>query len=241
MSTSLDMTTDGGREVGRCQRCGAAVREGRFRLGEKEYVVAVAACGCEAERYGEEAARQLAESYVWQLRRQVGERLWREATLEGFVRSAENVGMVGVVEGFRGDELPNCLVLSGPSGCGKTRLALVAARREVERLGVRGRFMSVPELLRQLRGLPSEQLDAVYLAKRAGLLVLDDVPTLTERESLDLLEVIDYRYRHERATIVTTNVAVENFERAFGVQVASRLMDREWSVVAAFAVRGAEV
>lgn len=156
----------------------------------------------------------------------VGVRLWREASLEGFIKTAENAKMIQALQEYSG----KCLVLSGPSGTGKTRLAVILAKRLIESLAAKVLFYNTTEFLRRIF---RETLE-IDSAKKAKVLILDDVQPMTERERIYLLEVIDYRYRHEKALILTTNVPVNDFEKAFGMQIASRLLDSQYSVIAQF-------
>ncbi|MEM4360319.1 MAG: ATP-binding protein [Candidatus Bilamarchaeaceae archaeon] len=241
MDTRLSTTS----EENKCPRCHTPFVVERVQLGAKTYTFFIPACSCEKEADEKEfsdpyiAERESTKQRLLSaLAGQAGPRLWREATWEGFVISPANAEMVAAVRRFQSNALPNCLVLSGPSGCGKTRLALIAARAEVERTCVRARFYNTTAFLRLLRGsFPSEQIEIIHEAKHAELLILDDLLPLSDHERVDLLELVDYRYRRERATIITTNIEVPKFDNAFGPQIASRILDKTWAGVACFTTR----
>jgi len=100
------------------------------------------------------------------------------------------------------------LVLAGKQGTGKSHLAVAVMLRVMERRNG-ALFRSVPEMLDELR-LGNE--DYTYHAKikqlkDAPCLILDDLGK--ERNTGAGLEylfnILDFRYRHERQTIVTTN------------------------------------
>lgn len=98
------------------------------------------------------------------------------------------------------------LVLLGPVGVGKTRLAIAACRDANDR-GIDVRYYLTAEALDLLRpGGPDGALDALAHADR---LILDDLgserPTDWTAERLGIL--LDRRWRDERPTIVTTNLA----------------------------------
>jgi DNA replication protein DnaC len=172
-------------------------------------------------------------SYLSAFASAVGPRPWREATWDGFVETPQNSSMVHAIREYSGKGL----VLSGPSGTGKTRLALILAKQLIEKLCARALFINASEFLRTVRtAIPSQQLEVMESAKKVPILVLDDLHPLHERERTDMLELVDYRYRNEKILIVTTNVAAKDFDAAFGMQIASRLIDKQYSSVASYHV-----
>lgn len=105
------------------------------------------------------------------------------------------------------------LVLAGNRGTGKSHLA-VAIMLEVMRRGEAAMFRCVPEMLDELR---SGNEDDTYHAKMKRLkevpcLVLDDLgkERNTDAGTEYLYQILDFRYRNEKQTIVTTNAATRN-------------------------------
>jgi len=100
------------------------------------------------------------------------------------------------------------LVLAGKQGTGKSHLAVSIMLRVMER-GTEVMFRSVPEMLDELR---QGHADYTYHAKIKQLknvpcLVLDDLgrERNTDAGLEYLFNILDFRYRSERQTIVTTN------------------------------------
>ncbi|HUF39898.1 MAG TPA: ATP-binding protein [Anaerolineales bacterium] len=120
------------------------------------------------------------------------------------------------------------LVLQGGYGCGKTHLA-AAITNESASLGVPALFLTVPDLLDQLRFAYSsteetfeERFEAV---RRAPLLVLDDFGTqnATEWAGEKLFQILNYRYTNKLPLVVTTNLPLDEVEP----RLRSRLQDPE--------------
>lgn len=108
------------------------------------------------------------------------------------------------------------LLLWGPHGTGKTHLA-VAALRAIASKGVSGRFCDFLELMREIRAsydpardvTEGKVLDPVIGAE---VLVLDDLGAsrLTDWMNDTLFHILNQRYVHQRATIITTNLEPAN-------------------------------
>lgn len=101
------------------------------------------------------------------------------------------------------------IVLAGKPGTGKTHLA-VAIALEAIRAGRQALFMSVPEMLDGLRQTLREHGDFYGVMRRlkdVPCLVLDDLgKEKTTQAGLDYLyQIIDYRYRNGKQTVITTN------------------------------------
>ncbi|MBI4236228.1 MAG: ATP-binding protein, partial [Chloroflexi bacterium] len=128
------------------------------------------------------------------------------------------------------------LVLVGEHGVGKTHLAVAIAHACRER-GMGVLFLVVPDLLDHLRYTFRPESDVSYdqlfeEVKRVPLLVLDDLgahatsPWAQEK----LYQIINYRYNAQLPLVVTTNLPLDELERA-ETRIASRLADTRFSVV----------
>ncbi|MCE9646644.1 MAG: ATP-binding protein [Chloroflexi bacterium] len=125
-------------------------------------------------------------------------------------------------------KLEGWLLLQGGYGCGKTHLAAAVANFSVS-MGVPTLFLTVPDLLDSLRfSYDSEsttfeqRFDEIRGAK---LLVLDDFGTqnATGWAQEKLFQIINYRYINKLATVVTTNLSLDEIE----ARIRSRLSDPE--------------
>lgn len=101
------------------------------------------------------------------------------------------------------------LVLSGKRGTGKTHLAVAVAIYAMKH-GRSAKFRLVNELLNEIRRVVAENGDyfsVIQRFKEIPCLVLDDLgKERTTDFSLDAMyDIVDYRYRHELQTIITTN------------------------------------
>lgn len=126
---------------------------------------------------------------------------------------------------------PHDLVLWGASGGGKTHLA-VGILREIVRRGDRAHFVTVPELLLEIRGtfqresgIVDTETDIINRYSTVPLLVLDDIGAekSTPWSITTLYLIIDRRYREERPTIITSNLSPEQIEQDLSPRIASRL------------------
>ena len=102
------------------------------------------------------------------------------------------------------------IILAGRAGVGKTHLAVAIANYIMKEEGRQARFRLVNELLDELRQAARYASDYLYVIngfKTTPCLILDDLgKEKTTDAGLDYLhQIIDYRYRNELQTIVTTN------------------------------------
>ena len=158
-------------------------------------------------------------------------------TFESFEKISKETAMTCVLAKKAAVEHEN-IILAGRAGVGKTHLA-VSIAIHVMREGKRVRFCLVNELLDELRDAAKYSTDYLYVInkfKRVSCLVLDDLgKERTTDAGVDYLhQIVDYRYRNELQTVVTTNALnVEELSSCgnanFITPMVSRLMENgEW-------------
>lgn len=118
------------------------------------------------------------------------------------------------------------LLLEGGYGCGKTHLAAAIANH-VTAAGQSALFITVPDLLDSLRYAYSGEAgafeDRFERIRRASLLILDDFGTqnATDWAREKLFQILNFRYINQLATVLTTNLALDEIEG----RIRSRLAD----------------
>jgi DNA replication protein DnaC len=121
------------------------------------------------------------------------------------------------------------VLLEGGYGCGKTHLAAAIANDAVSK-GVPTLFITVPDLLDSLRFAYNDpettfeqRFDEI---RNADLLILDDFGTqnATAWAQEKLFQIINYRYINKLATVLTTNLMLDEIEG----RIRSRLQDDEF-------------
>ena len=118
----------------------------------------------------------------------------------------------------------------GDVGTGKTHLAVAVMNELIKRKRVPSLFVTVPELLDNLRGTyndPGRDIDEwMDAVKNADFLVLDDLgserPTEWVRERLFV--VINHRYREQLPTLFTSNIGPKDLAAQLGERTASRII-----------------
>lgn len=135
-----------------------------------------------------------------------------------------------------------CLMISGKRGTGKTHLA-VATAISVMRMNRQAIFRLVTELLNEIRQAVAEGTDYFSLIqkfKEVPCLILDDFGKEKSTEAgLDYLyQILDYRYRNELQTVITTNAMTIEELASWGndeytTPIVSRIMEfGEWITLA---------
>jgi DNA replication protein DnaC len=129
---------------------------------------------------------------------------------------------------YYAQNLDGWLLLEGDPGSGKTHLGAAVANYAVG-MGVPTLFLTIPDLLDSLRASFDsknvnfeERFDEIRTAK---LLVMDDFGTqnATPWAQEKLFQIINYRYINKLATVVTTNLSLDEIEE----RISSRLSDPE--------------
>lgn len=122
--------------------------------------------------------------------------------------------------------LQGWLFLQGGYGCGKTHLAAAIANAAVQ-LHVPTLFLTVPDLLDSLRSTMSDAEGSFEEhfneIRTIRLLILDDFGTqnATPWAQEKLFQIINYRYINRLATVITTNLRLDQIEG----RIRSRLED----------------
>lgn len=119
------------------------------------------------------------------------------------------------------------LLLEGTYGCGKTHLAAAVGNLRLDK-GDMVLFITTPDLLDHLKSSFSPRADANYdetfeRIRDAGLLILDDlgVENPSEWSKEKLFQLLNYRYSHNKPTIITTNRELDTLDP----RIRSRLLD----------------
>lgn len=114
----------------------------------------------------------------------------------------------------------------GPTRAGKTTLAVACLRRWARR-GRPGLFLSAAELglARRQHPLGKGEAPAVLAAKRAPLLLIDDLGLDVDDPLSAVGEVIHYRQSNRRPTWVTTGLAMSDLILKYGAHIEGRLLD----------------
>jgi DNA replication protein DnaC len=125
------------------------------------------------------------------------------------------------------------LVLQGTYGCGKTHLAAAIANARGA-TNQPATFVSVPDLLDHLRSTYAPESRVTYdelfeTVRTSPLLILDDLGTqsTTAWAEEKLYQLFNYRYNARLATVVTTNLTIDDLDP----RLASRLSDQSLSQI----------
>lgn len=122
------------------------------------------------------------------------------------------------------------LYFCGAVGTGKTHLAVAVMNELIRRKRVPALFVTVPELLDNLRGAyndPGRDLDEWMTAvKNAEFLVLDDLGSERPTEWVQerIFVIVNHRYREALPTVFTSNVGPKDLAAQLGERTASRII-----------------
>jgi DNA replication protein DnaC len=232
----------------KCPKCGRKIWYGQI-LGAKPFPLM---CECEAEKEEREYERG---GEIWKndmlSRSGVGGR-FRDTSLGTMkvLKGQESAFCAAVefVKNYTAGKKPKGLLIVGGVGSGKTHLAAaiihdvimsMPVSREDQIRGLHGittgtpdaMFYSTVELYNDMRHEQSkyadDAVDVINAVKQRPLIVLDDLgaekPSDWTRERL--YEIIDYRYRNELPTIITSNLHGERLREFISDRIYDRLKD----------------
>lgn len=125
------------------------------------------------------------------------------------------------------------VALAGGVGTGKTHAAYAIGNDLVREGRLSVEAWVVADLLETLRpSKPGDDMDeqrrAIHWARRANVLILDDLGAtkVSDWAMETLLAILDHRLREERVTILTTNLTEAQLEEAWGGRILDRLRFR---------------
>jgi DNA replication protein DnaC len=122
------------------------------------------------------------------------------------------------------------LYLCGGVGTGKTHLAVAVLNEIVRKKRVPSLFVTVPELLDNLReayNKPGRDLDEwMDAVQNADFLVLDDLGSerVTDWVRERIFVIVNHRYREALPTVFTSNVGPKDLAQQLGERTASRII-----------------
>jgi DNA replication protein DnaC len=200
-------------------------------------------CGIVAKRRAETAARQQAErakKYLVELRAALG-RL-SDCTFDSFLADRDLAELAWNDErmsvGAQRKSLKQAIVtarvyaakcegwlyLYGPPGAGKSHLAAAIAN-DCATNGIPVAYASTPDLLAYVRrGMDDNSADARFVSlQQVEMLILDDMGSEKSSEWTveTLFRLIDERSKHNRATVITSNMHYD----ALATRIASRIAE----------------
>ena len=125
------------------------------------------------------------------------------------------------------------LVLTGLSGTGKTHLACAIGNAVIgQHLGSVA-FGTLSDYGREIRSTYSRgrgersELQVIQALRSADLLVIDDIGAqdTSDAERKLLFDLIDGRWRDDRATIITSNLNTQELRKFLGTRAMDRMED----------------
>ena len=125
------------------------------------------------------------------------------------------------------NQKPRDLLISGPSGLGKTYFLRAMAARLIER-GCGVRMISAYQFLKITRENFFSQEDAEEELIRADVLMIDDLgsePLMKNITIEQLFNVLNERQNRNLATVISTNLNMEELKDRYTERIASRLSD----------------
>lgn len=173
------------------------------------------------------------------------ERRWQQAgvpplyaavTLDNFPASHQTANSVAALRRWLVNDGKPQVLIWGPFGVGKTSLAISLLRALVLDQGRAGLFVTVAELLHELRqamDTPEQSPDRLLSdLQRLDALVLDDLGaeratggTMSEWSEEQLYVLLDYRKNHQLRTLITSNLRPADLVEHVGKRIMWRALE----------------
>lgn len=127
-------------------------------------------------------------------------------------------------------DVPGIVLFMGGSGTGKGHLAWSVAKAVIEEKGEAVRFISLPDLIRELRegwSHPAAEPESIVLERyrEPPLLIIDEVSrhAYYGEPTPHLYHLINHRLNWKRPTILTTNESSDGLQEALSGALLSRI------------------
>lgn len=127
------------------------------------------------------------------------------------------------------------LLLSGPTGCGKTHLCSAVVGRLIGQ-GIPVWYMLYREEIQKLKPMdgsdPQERQRKMWLFKTADALYIDDLfkGGASESEIRIIFELLDYRYRTDKRTIISTELSLDKMQQ-IDAAIFGRIVEKSRKVL----------
>lgn len=188
------------------------------------------------QRFYEEWLKETEQKKLEQVERSLDESGLRgaikEKTFDTFIaREPWQKKAKGICERFAADP-EGWLFLSGPTGCGKTHLCTAVVGSLIEKR-IPVRYMLYRDEMSRLKYAEREDRNNILRTfKTAGVLYIDDLfkRGATDAELRIMFELLDFRYRGNLMTIVSTELSSDeliNMDEA----IAGRIIEKSTKVL----------
>ena len=151
-----------------------------------------------------------------------------DCTLDNWIpRNPEEAVILAKARAFAEKRI-GFLFLRGPVGTGKSHLAVAIMRTFRS-----GLFVTQSDLLLWKRASYDKlRRDPIDQCRDVGCLVLDEVGLSGggKDEGQLIYDILDYREREKKATVITTNLTVEEMRITFGERLSDRLTESAFGV-----------
>ena len=139
------------------------------------------------------------------------------------------------VQRFNSEKFNRGMIIEGPIGSGKSYLLGCIANALIDR-GIHFRYIVYSDLLQKIRSSynqenpTTDEKQILSAVQQIPVLLIDDLGTekASEFAASTLYQIIDKRYRDEKAIILTTNYSVKNLKNRFpvmGERIFQRLLE----------------
>lgn len=218
----------------KCDVCAEEIKPIRLPLVDEVKMV-YPRCSCEVAKYHEEKKARAKQEQQTKLESLLGPR-FAGCTLENFKVLPGTKTAYQATENFIRNISANIqagkgLLLFGPPGNGKSHLAATIVRSALA-TGYTAFFERVPRLLIKIKATYSEnsgitEADILERMVQAGVIVLDDAGAekWTQWTEPTLYTIVDERYSHKKALVITTNSSLEQLENKIGTRAMDRILE----------------